>query len=248
MGEVAVRAAQAVGYRSAGTVEFLFEETDRGAHFYFLEMNTRLQVEHPVTELVCGRDLVWDQLRVAAGEPLGYGQDDLVRRGHALECRIYAEDPVTFLPRPGRISALRWGEGAHVRVDAAVSAGSEVSSHYDPMIAKIATWGRDREEAIVRMRRALSQTVILGVETNLALHLRILADPDFQRGTSVTTRYIAEHPHVIEPTPPATGELAAAIAAAAAAHVAQEGARSVTRSAHASATSDAWRDSARWRR
>jgi acetyl-CoA carboxylase biotin carboxylase subunit len=250
MGEVAVRAAQAVGYRSAGTVEFLFEETDRGAHFYFLEMNTRLQVEHPVTELVCGRDLVWDQLRVAAGEPLGYGQDDLVRRGHALECRIYAEDPVTFLPRPGRITALRWPEGAHVRVDAAVTAGSEVSSHYDPMIAKLATWGRDRDEALFRMRRALLQTVILGVETNLALHLRILDDPDFQRGTSVTTRYINEHPHVIEPTPSATGELAAVIAAAAAAHVSHSDAQRGTHAQHSSSSSDAdaWRTSARWRR
>jgi len=248
MGEVAVRAAQAVAYRSAGTVEFLFEETDRGAHFYFLEMNTRLQVEHPVTELVCGRDLVWDQLRVAAGEPLGYGQDDLVRRGHALECRIYAEDPVTFLPRPGRITALRWPEGAHVRVDAAVTAGSEVSSHYDPLIAKLATWGRDRDEAIARMRRALAQTVILGVETNLPLHLRILADPDFQAGTSVTTRYIGDHPHVIEPTPPATGELAAAIAAAAAARVAQSVVRQGTASQQTLPSSQAWPASARWRR
>ncbi len=250
MGEVAVRAAKAVGYRSAGTVEFLFEETERGAHFYFLEMNTRLQVEHPVTELVCGRDLVWDQLRVAAGEPLGYGQDDIVRRGHALECRIYAEDPVTFLPRPGRITALRWPEGAQVRVDAAVTGGSEVSSHYDPMIAKLATWGRDRAEAIGRMRRALRETVVLGVETNIALHLRILDDPDFCAGTSVTTRYIAEHPHVIEPTPPAADDLAAAIAAAAAAAVAARGtAGGHGMGATASSGDDvAWRQSARWRR
>ncbi|MBK8238479.1 MAG: acetyl-CoA carboxylase biotin carboxylase subunit [Deltaproteobacteria bacterium] len=257
MGEVAVRAALAVGYRSAGTVEFLFEETADGPRFYFLEMNTRLQVEHPVTELCCGRDLVWDQLRVAAGEPLGYGQADVVRRGHAVECRIYAEDPVTFLPRPGRVTTLRWPEGGQVRVDAAVAEGSEVSRHYDPMIAKLATWGRDRDEAIARMRRALRETVVLGVETNLALHRRILDEPDFARGTSVTTRYIAEHPHVTEPT--------AALSERASAHVAAAAAVAVQRRAgtrgpaagggatgggadNADADALAWRHAARWRR
>ncbi|MBC7978544.1 MAG: acetyl-CoA carboxylase biotin carboxylase subunit, partial [Myxococcales bacterium] len=215
MGEVAVRAAKAVGYRSAGTVEFLFEELEDGARFYFLEMNTRLQVEHPVTELVTGRDLVWDQLRVAAGEPLGYGAADIVRRGHAIECRIYAEDPITFLPRPGRIELLRWPEDGHVRVDAAVATGCEVSRHYDPMIAKLATWGRDRAEAVARMRRALRDTVILGIETNLPLHLRILDDPDFAGGTSVTTRYISEHPQVTAPASRTDDVRAAAIAAAA---------------------------------
>jgi len=257
MGEVAVRAAQAVAYRSAGTVEFLFEETEQGAHFYFLEMNTRLQVEHPVTELVCGRDLVWDQLRVAAGEPLGYGQDDVVRHGHALECRIYAEDPITFLPRPGRISTLRWPEGGHVRIDAAVAAGSDVSSHYDPMIAKLATWGRDRDEAIARMRRALRETVVLGVETNIALHLRILDEPDFCTGTAVTTRYIAEHPGVTDPTPSTSaGDAGAVLAAAAAAAVAARleeaghgGASVCAGPDHAARHEhDAWRESARWRR
>jgi acetyl-CoA carboxylase biotin carboxylase subunit len=261
MGAVAVRAAKAVGYRSAGTVEFLFEETDAGAHFYFLEMNTRLQVEHPVTELVTGRDLVWDQLRVAAGEPLGLAQADVERRGHALECRVYAEDPVSFLPRPGHITTLRWPEGAHVRVDAAVGPGSEVSRHYDPMIAKIATWGRDRAEAIARMRRALSETVILGLTTNLELHARVLADPDFQAGTHVTTRYLAEHPHVVDPPRPSAPELVAAaaarssaIAAAAAAWVARHthagtaaGAAAGDRPAHAD-DGARWRHSARWRR
>jgi acetyl-CoA carboxylase biotin carboxylase subunit len=250
MGDVAVRAAKAVGYRSAGTVEFLFEETPTGAHFYFLEMNTRLQVEHPVTELVCGRDLVWDQLRVAAGEPLGYGQDDLVRRGHALECRIYAEDPMTFLPRPGRITTLRWAEGAHVRIDAAVAAGSDVSSHYDPMIAKVATWGRDRDEAIGRMRRALRETVILGVETNLPLHLRILDEPDFVAGTEVTTRYIGDHPHVTEPTTSVDLDASARVAAAAAAAVAARRREHARGDADGGSgeVRDAWRDSARWRR
>ncbi len=249
MGEVAVRAALAVGYRSAGTVEFLFEETPAGPRFYFLEMNTRLQVEHPVTELVCGRDLVWDQLRVAAGEPLGYGQQDIVRRGHAIECRIYAEDPVTFLPRPGRVTAVQWPEGGQIRVDAAVASGSEVSSHYDPMIAKLATWGRDREEAIARMRRALRETVVLGVETNLALHLRILDDPDFARGTSVTTRYIAEHPHVTEPTGALDPGASARIAAAAAAVVdARARGASAASTPSASEGDAAWRHAARWRR
>ncbi len=249
MGEVAVRAAKAVGYRSAGTVEFLFEETEHGAHFYFLEMNTRLQVEHPVTELVTGRDLVADQLRVAAGERLGYEAGDIVRRGHAIECRIYAEDPITFLPRPGRIELLRWPEGGHIRVDAAVASGSEVSRHYDPMIAKLATWGADRAQAIARMRRALRETVICGIETNLALHLRILDDPDFAGGTSVTTRYIAEHPHVIAPTS-ATDELrAAAIAAAAAsAAAARAGRADSAHREHAADDGAQWRHAARWRR
>jgi acetyl-CoA carboxylase biotin carboxylase subunit len=264
MGAVAVRAAKAVGYRSAGTVEFLFEETAEGARFYFLEMNTRLQVEHPVTELVTGRDLVWDQLRVAAGEPLGFGQADVERRGHAIECRVYAEDPVSFLPRPGRITALRWPEGAHVRVDAAVGPGSEVSRHYDPMIAKMATWGRDRAEAIARMRRALAETVILGLTTNLDLHLRVLSDPDFAAGTDVTTRYLAEHPHVVDPPSPTEADLAlaaaarsSAIAAAAAAWVAQH-TRASASAGHAvgdraddrgrSSIEALWRHSARWRR
>jgi acetyl/propionyl-CoA carboxylase alpha subunit len=220
MGAIATTAARAVGYRSAGTIEFLFEETPDGPHFYFLEMNTRLQVEHPVTEAVTGRDLVWDQLRVAAGEPLGYSQRDVVLRGHALECRIYAEDPVTFLPRAGTITTLRWPEGAHVRVDAAVGPGSEVSTHYDPMIAKLTTWGPDRAVAIARMRRALHDTVILGVETNLELHRRILEDPDFTSGEQVSTRFLQDHPHLLAPPSPAQSSASAAVAAAAGAAIA----------------------------
>ncbi len=248
MGEVAVRAAAAVGYQSAGTVEFLFEEQDEGANFYFLEMNTRLQVEHPVTELVTGRDLVGDQLRVAAGEPLGYGSGDVVRRGHALECRIYAEDPRTFLPRAGHVHLVRWPEGAGVRIDAAVGTGSEVSSYYDPMIAKLSTWGADRAQAIARMRRALRETVILGVETNVGLHLRILEEPDFVGGVDVTTHYIGDHPHVIEPTP-AMIEDDTTIAAA----VATWSDRALADGFGGSAPSTpsdpdgSWRTSARWR-
>jgi acetyl/propionyl-CoA carboxylase alpha subunit len=216
-------------------------------------MNTRLQVEHPVTELVTGRDLVWDQLRIAAGEPLGFAQADLERRGHAIECRIYAEDPVTFLPRPGRITALRWPEGGHVRVDAAVGPGSEVSRHYDPMIAKLATWGRDRAEAVARMRRALAETVILGLTTNLDLHRRIFDEPDFIAGVDVTTAYLPEHPHVSSTSDVAAearAPAAMAVAAAAAAWVARapvrtQGDRTATATADEGAS---WRHSARWRR
>ena len=249
MGEVAVRAARAVGYRSAGTVEFLFEETDTGPKFYFLEMNTRLQVEHPVTEAITGRDLVWDQIRVAAGEALGYEQQDVRLHGHALECRIYAEDPVTFLPRPGTVTRLKWPEGGGVRIDAAVGEGSEVSSFYDPMIAKLTTWGEDRSIAIARMRRALRELVLLGVQTNVALHLRILGEPDFVKGLAVSTRYIDEHPEVVPSTEqeiPAA--LVEAVAAAAAVHAAAGSA--VGRSARSdSGVSDgsSWRRSARWR-
>jgi acetyl/propionyl-CoA carboxylase alpha subunit len=219
MGDVATRAAQAVDYRSAGTVEFLFEETEAGARFYFLEMNTRLQVEHPVTEAVTGRDLVWDQLQIAAGVPLGYGQSDVVLRGHAIECRIYAEDPRTFLPRPGTLSRVRWPEGGNVRIDAAVGSGSAVSSHYDPMIAKVITWGPDRPMAVARMRRALGDMTLLGIETNLSLHMRVFEEPDFVHGSAVTTRYLDEHPSLVEVPndgPDTDGALRAAVAAAAA--------------------------------
>jgi len=198
MGEVAVKVAKAVDYCGAATVEFLFEEGDDGEpRFYFLEMNTRLQVEHPVTELTCGRDLVWDMIRVAAGEPLGYGQADVRLDGHAIECRIYAEDGLRFLPSPGRLSCLRWPEGPGVRIDAAVREGSEVSSHYDPMIAKLVAWGPERATAIERMRRALEDTTVLGIESNVGFHLRVLAEPDFRAGR-FNTHYIADHPALTE--------------------------------------------------
>jgi acetyl/propionyl-CoA carboxylase alpha subunit len=214
MGEVACRAAQAVGYRSAGTVEFLFEETEEGARFYFLEMNTRLQVEHPVTEAVVGRDLVWDQIRVAAGEALGYRTEDIRPHGHAIECRIYAEDPVRFLPSPGRIQRLVWPTGSGIRIDSAVVEGSEVSSHYDPMIAKMTVWGPDRPTALARMREALRGTVILGIGTNLPFHLRVLEEPDFLAG-HFTTRYIQGHEGLLQ-APVLDDEGSRAVAAAAA--------------------------------
>lgn len=248
MGDVAVRAAKAVDYRGAGTVEFLFEETDQGAQFFFLEMNTRLQVEHPVTEAVCGRDLVWDQIRVAQGEPLGYTQEDVVLRGHALECRIYAEDPINMLPRPGKVFKVRWPEGGGVRIDGAVADGTEVSSHYDPMIAKLCTWGSDRKAAIARMRRALDEIVLLGTQTNIALHQRILAEPDFAEGVKVTTRYLEHHPNLMDGASEMPVELSALIAAAAATEasarrVGPAAGRSPT---HASPLS-AWQRSTRWR-
>jgi acetyl-CoA carboxylase biotin carboxylase subunit len=196
MGEVAVKAARAVDYVGAGTVEFLFEEGEEGPRFYFLEMNTRLQVEHPVTEGITGRDLVWDQLRVAAGEALGYSQSDVPLWGHAVECRIYAEDPRRFLPSPGVITRLRWPRGAGIRIDAAVGEGSEVSSHYDPMIAKLTVWGSDRASAIAKMRDALRDTVILGIETNIPFHLRVLQEADFRSG-NFSTRYIEEHADLV---------------------------------------------------
>jgi len=250
MGEVAVRVARAVDYRSAGTVEFLFEETDAGPRFYFLEMNTRLQVEHPVTEATTGRDLVWDQIRVAAGQPLGYGQGDVDRRGHAIECRIYAEDPVRFLPRPGRIKGLRWPEGAQVRIDSAVTAGAEVSRHYDPLIAKVTTWGVDRQAALERMRQAMHGTVLLGIETNIPLHLRILDEPDFALGAKVTTTYIADHPELVSELAGdgvCSERVGRAIAAAAATSAARAIARGGRQVGGGSSGDSAWRRSARWR-
>lgn len=179
MGAVAVKAAEACHYVGAGTVEFLVGHDQR---FYFLEMNTRLQVEHPVTELVYAVDLVEAQLRIAAGEPLDYGQADLQARGHALQCRIYAEDPQTFMPSPGKITALKWPEGPGVRVDAGVDRHSTVPMAYDPMIAKICTFGRTRDQAIRRMLRALDETTILGITTNIELHRRVLRHAAFCAG------------------------------------------------------------------
>ena len=181
MGEVAVRAARAVGYVGAGTIEFL---ADADRNFYFMEMNTRIQVEHPVTELVTGIDLVKAQIEVAAGLPLSFRQGDLTQRGWAVECRIYAEDPAAgFVPAPGRIETMRLPDGPGVRVDAGVYEGAEVSLFYDPMIAKLVTWGRDRNEAIGRMRRALGEFVVAGaLTTNLEFHRWIVEHPRFLAG------------------------------------------------------------------
>jgi acetyl-CoA carboxylase biotin carboxylase subunit len=181
MGEAAVQAASAVGYSNAGTCEFLLAQD---GNFYFLEMNTRLQVEHPVTELVTGIDLVHTQIRVAEGEPLGPAFDDVQPRGHAIEVRLYAEDPYNrFIPSPGKIERLRWPEGPGIRNDAGVYEGSEVSIHYDPMLAKLIVWAADREQALQRLERALGELRVEGIRTNVPLFRALLADPDFRSGT-----------------------------------------------------------------
>ncbi len=175
----ALTAAAAVNYVNAGTVEFLVDPEER---FYFIEMNTRIQVEHPVTEMVTGIDLVREQIRIAAGEPLGYRQDAIRLTGHALECRINAEDPETFVPHAGRITAWIAPGGFNVRVDSHLLAPYAVPPFYDSLLAKIIVRGDDRDEAIARMRRALAETVVEGVKTTLPFHLKLLSDPAFVEG------------------------------------------------------------------
>jgi acetyl-CoA carboxylase biotin carboxylase subunit len=177
--KAALALAQAVNYTSAGTVEFL---VDAEGHFYFIEMNTRIQVEHPVTEMVTGMDLVREQIRIAAGEPLGLTQEAIGLVGHAIECRINAEDPDTFTPCPGRVTAWVPPGGPDVRVDSHLMASYTIPSVYDSLIAKIIVHGRDREEAIRRMRRALSETIVEGIKTTIPFHQRLLADPAFLAG------------------------------------------------------------------
>jgi len=180
MGEVAVKGAKAVGYYSAGTFEFLLAE-DRS--FYFLEVNTRLQVEHPITELCTGTDLVREMVRIAAGERLGVDQAAVTRRGAAIECRIYAEDPATgFLPSPGVIQELRVPAGPGVRDDSGAYEGAAISANYDPLISKLCVWAPTRAEAIARMRRALGEYVVSGIRTNLPFHERLFEHPEFLSG------------------------------------------------------------------
>ncbi|MBI2217396.1 MAG: acetyl-CoA carboxylase biotin carboxylase subunit [Candidatus Rokubacteria bacterium] len=175
----ALQVAAAVNYVSAGTVEFLVDPEQR---FYFIETNTRIQVEHPVTEMLTGIDLVREQIRVAAGEPLGYRQDAIALTGHAIECRINAEDPETFTPSAGRVTAWIPPGGFGVRVDSHLMAGYSVPPFYDSLLAKVIVHGRDRAEAIERMRRALSETVVDGVKTTIPFHLKVLGDPEFIAG------------------------------------------------------------------
>jgi acetyl-CoA carboxylase biotin carboxylase subunit len=211
MGTLAVALVQKAGYRNAGTLEFLVDQ-DRNP--YFLEMNTRLQVEHPVTEMVTGLDLVKLQIRVAEGEPLPFRQEDLRQRGHAVECRVYAEDAEHgFLPSPGRIVALRTPSGPGVRDDTGVYDGYEVPIHYDPLISKLATWGADRAEALDRMRRAVAEYTVLGIHTTLPFFGRVLRDPEFLAG-DYDTGYVARF--LASPVPPPSDESceAAVIAAA----------------------------------
>ena len=186
MGRVAVKACEEVGYSSAGTIEFLLDENDS---FYFMEMNTRIQVEHPVTELVTVSDLVAAQIRIAAGEHLNFQQDDIMFVGHAIECRVNAEDPEKFTPSPGRITTLNLPSGPGVRVDTAIYNGYFVPPHYDSLIAKVIVHHRDRERAIARMRRALEAMVVEGIKTTIPMHLKILSDPDFIAG-NISTRFM----------------------------------------------------------
>jgi acetyl-CoA carboxylase biotin carboxylase subunit len=249
MGEVAVTAARAVGYVGAGTIEFL---VDQERNFYFLEMNTRLQVEHPITELVTGLDLVRLQIQVAQGAPLGLAQEEVVRRGAAIECRIYAEDPVRFFPSPGRITRLETPSGPYVRDDSGVYPGAEITVFYDPMISKLATWADTREHALDRMLRALSEYVIRGIKTNIPFHQRVLRHAAFRRGeydTSFIERHKAELTGPLE-VPEAIARVAVAAAAidtVCADAAACGGPRLPDGESPAADGAHAWRDAVRWR-
>ena len=178
LGAQVTNALKGLGYRNAGTLEFLWQD----GQFAFIEMNTRLQVEHPVTEMVCGVDLVREQIRIAAGEALGYGQEDVRFQGHAIECRITAEDPESFAPSPGKVTTFHAPGGLGVRVDSALYSGYSVPPHYDSLVAKLVVHAPTRAQAIARTRRALDEMVVDGIRTTIPLHRRIMADPEFQAG------------------------------------------------------------------
>ncbi|WP_423792046.1 acetyl-CoA carboxylase biotin carboxylase subunit [Methanocaldococcus indicus] len=195
MGEAAKKGAKAIDYDSVGTMEFLYQD----GKFYFLEMNTRIQVEHTVTEQITGIDLVKAMIKVADGEKLTLKQDDIEFRGHAIQCRINAEDPLNdFVPSPGKIRLYRSPGGPGVRIDSGAHGGVEIPPYYDSLIAKLITYGRDREEAIARMRRALKEYVIIGVKTNIPLHRAIMEEEDFIKG-NLSTHYIEKHKSVLMP-------------------------------------------------
>jgi acetyl-CoA carboxylase, biotin carboxylase subunit len=242
MGRVAVQAAKAVQYVGAGTIEFL---VDADRNFYFLEMNTRIQVEHPVTEMITGVDLVKTQIEVAAGKPLPFRQEDLTVRGHAIECRVYAEDPYNnFFPSPGTIAFLQPPGGIGVRDDSGVYSGFEVTVHYDPIISKLVAWGSTRDEAIRRMRRALDEYSIHGLVTNLAFHRWVLQHPRFLAG-DFDTNFIPQEFHAFK----AAGAPLQRDAALAAAVLAQHD-RELERGARMAAGAvphrrSLWRDTAR---
>ncbi len=215
MGDAAVRVATAAGYTGAGTVEFLVEGAGDGARFYFLEVNARLQVEHPVTEMVAGVDLVRAQILVAAGEPLPWTQAQLGQRGHAIEARVYAEDPARgYLPQAGRLALYREPSMPGVRVDAGVTEGSDVSVHYDPLLAKLVVWGETREAARRRAVAALNAFPILGLRTNQPLLRRLLEHPRFAAGALDTHFLEREHDALAGPQPvdETTREVAVAVA------------------------------------
>jgi acetyl-CoA carboxylase biotin carboxylase subunit len=189
MGEMAVAVAKSVKYRNAGTIEFLMDEN---SNFYFMEMNTRIQVEHPVTEMVTGLDLVKEQIRVAAGLPLSFTQDQITIKGHSIECRVNAEDPEKFTPSPGTITAFNPPGGPGVRVDTAAYTQYVIPQYYDSMIAKLIVHADTREDAIIRMRRALNEFIIQGVKTTIPMHKKILDDKDFQSG-NISTKFMERY-------------------------------------------------------
>ncbi len=189
MGEMAVAIARSVKYRNAGTIEFLLDEDRK---YYFMEMNTRIQVEHPVTEMVTGIDLVKEQIRVAAGLPLSFTQDQITIRGHSMECRINAEDPVKFTPSPGTITAFNSPGGPGVRVETAAYTQYVIPQYYDSMIAKLVVHADTRDDAIMRMKRALNEFIIEGVKTTIPMHKKILDDPDFQSG-NISTKFMERY-------------------------------------------------------
>src|SRR5512136_2589222 len=214
MGEVAVKAVRTAGYVSAGTVEFLL---DPGRTFYFLEMNTRLQVEHPVTEMVTGVDIVKEMLRIAAGRKLRYSQDDIQLKGWAIECRILAEDPFrNFMPSTGRITGLWEPTGPGVRLESGIYQGMEITPYYDSLIAKLAVWGETRAEAILRMRRALAEYRVVGVKTTIPFHVQVMNSPRYQAG-QFNTRFLETQFTLDETMPPGQVSIAA-IAATLLAH------------------------------
>ena len=196
LGATATVALSKIGYRNAGTLEFLYQDGE----FAFIEMNTRLQVEHPVTEMVCGIDLVREQIRIAAGAPLGYGQSDIRFTGHAIECRINAEDPTTFMPTPGRVTAFHAPGGLGVRVDSALYAGYFVPPYYDSLVAKLIVHAPTRLDAINRLRRALDEFAVVGIQTTIPLHQRIVDDAEFQRG-DYTIHWLEEFVNAEAPPP-----------------------------------------------
>jgi len=212
--EAAVKACKEIGYYNAGTIEFLMDDKQ---NFYFMEMNTRLQVEHPVTEWITGIDLVKEQIRVAFGEKLSFRQEDIEIRGHALEFRLNAEDPEKFLPQAGMVHTVNFPAGIGVRVDSHLYRGYEIPVFYDSMVAKVSCWGKDRAEAIARSKAALRDTMITGVKTNLPMHLQILDNARFVSG-NYTTKLIGEDFHYAEKQPDAKGLQRALIAAAVSAY------------------------------
>jgi Acetyl/propionyl-CoA carboxylase, alpha subunit len=237
MGEVAVSVARAANYANAGTIEFL---VDQERNFYFLEMNTRLQVEHPVTELVTGLDLVQLQIRIAAGEPLPFAQQDLQVRGHAIECRIYAEDPDNnYFPSPGKITALHEPTGPGIRLDSGIYDGWTVPIDYDPLLAKLIVYGSDRNQATARLLRAIQDYFIGGITTNLSLFRTILSDANFRTG-NFHTSYLDG---LLKTKPPAEGHEAQVAALAAGLFAAMEPAS--MGSASGGRDSSAWKRTAR---